>query len=205
MLRKNKSVKKLTTSSLRIIGGQWKRRTISFIAVEDLRPTPDRVRETLFNWLQFEIQGQRCLDAFAGSGALGLEALSRGAAECVFMEKHSSQAKQLQQTLIDLGKPTPVLVGDTLLLLSQQKTAFDVVFLDPPYALNFWQPVCDILVKQQLIHTDSWIYIEADRDWSELGLSNDWQAIKSTRAGSVHGFLARYTPSVEVQEATSSE
>ena len=86
MLRKNEPSKKLTTSSLRIIGGQWKRRTISFIAVEDLRPTPDRVRETLFNWLQFEIQGQRCLDAFAGSGALGLEALSRGAAECVFME-----------------------------------------------------------------------------------------------------------------------
>jgi 16S rRNA (guanine966-N2)-methyltransferase len=123
MLRKNDSSKKLTTSSLRIIGGQWKRRTISFIAVEDLRPTPDRVRETLFNWLQFEIQGQRCLDAFAGSGALGLEALSRNAAECVFMEKHSSQAKQLQQTLIDLGKPTPVLVGDTLLLLSQQKNS----------------------------------------------------------------------------------
>lgn len=205
MLRKNESAKKLTTSSLRIIGGQWKRRTISFIAVEDLRPTPDRVRETLFNWLQFEIQGQRCLDAFAGSGALGLEALSRGAAECVFMEKHSSQAKQLQQTLIDLGKPTPVLVGDTLLLLSQQKTAFDVVFLDPPYSLNFWQPVCDILVNQQLIHAESWIYIEADRDWSDLGLSNDWQAVKSTRAGSVHGFLARYTPSVEAQEATSSE
>lgn len=205
MLRKNEPTKKLTTSSLRIIGGQWKRRTISFIAVDDLRPTPDRVRETLFNWLQFEIQGQRCLDAFAGSGALGLEALSRGAAECVFMEKHSSQAKQLQQTLIDLGKPTPVLVGDTLLLLSQQKTAFDVVFLDPPYSLNFWQPVCDILVKQQLIHTDSWIYIEADRDWSDLGLSNNWQAIKSTRAGSVHGFLARYTPSVEVQEVTTSE
>lgn len=205
MLRKNEPTKKLTTSSLRIIGGQWKRRTISFIAVDDLRPTPDRVRETLFNWLQFEIQGQRCLDAFAGSGALGLEALSRGAAECVFMEKHSSQAKQLQQTLIDLGKPTPVLVGDTLLLLSQQKTAFDVVFLDPPYSLNFWQPVCDILVKQQLIHTDSWIYIEADRDWSDLGLSNNWQAIKSTRSGSVHGFLARYTPSVEVQEVTTSE
>lgn len=193
-MRKSDSAKKITTSSLRIIGGQWKRRILTFIVVDDLRPTPDRVRETLFNWLQFEIQGKRCLDAFAGSGALGVEALSRNAAECVFIEKHAGQAKQLQQTLTDFGKPMPVLVGDTLQLLNQQKTPFDVVFLDPPYALNFWQPVCELLVKQQLIHADSWIYIEADRDWSDLGLSAEWQAIKNTRAGSVHGFLARYIP-----------
>ena len=193
-MRKSDSAKKITTSSLRIIGGQWKRRILTFIVVDDLRPTPDRVRETLFNWLQFEIQGKRCLDAFAGSGALGVEALSRNAAECVFIEKHAGQAKQLQQTLTDFGKPMPVLVGDTLQLLNQQKTPFDVVFLDPPYALNFWQPVCELLVKQQLIHADSWIYIEADRDWSALDLPTEWQAIKNTRAGSVHGFLARYIP-----------
>ena len=193
-MRKSDSAKKITTSSLRIIGGQWKRRILTFIVVDDLRPTPDRVRETLFNWLQFEIQGKRCLDAFAGSGALGVEALSRNAAECVFIEKHAGQAKQLQQTLTDFGKPMPVLVGDTLQLLNQQKTPFDVVFLDPPYALNFWQPVCELLVKQQLIHADSWIYIEADRDWSALDLPTEWQAIKNTRAGSVHGFLVRYIP-----------
>lgn len=193
-MRKSDSAKKITTSSLRIIGGQWKRRILTFILVDDLRPTPDRVRETLFNWLQFEIQGKRCLDAFAGSGALGVEALSRNAAECVFIEKHAGQAKQLQQTLTDFGKPMPVLVGDTLQLLNQQKTPFDVIFLDPPYALNFWQPVCELLVKQQLIHADSWIYIEADRDWSALDLPTEWQAIKNTRAGSVHGFLARYIP-----------
>jgi 16S rRNA (guanine966-N2)-methyltransferase len=193
-LRKSDSAKKITTSSLRIIGGQWKRRILTFIVVDDLRPTPDRVRETLFNWLQFEIQGKRCLDAFAGSGALGVEALSRNAAECVFIEKHAGQAKQLQQTLTDFGKPMPVLVGDTLQLLNQQKMPFDVVFLDPPYTLNFWQPVCELLVKQQLIHADSWIYIEADRDWSALGLPTEWQAIKNTRAGNVHGFLARYIP-----------
>ena len=193
-MRKSDSAKKITTSSLRIIGGQWKRRILTFIVVDDLRPTPDRVRETLFNWLQFEIQGKRCLDAFAGSGALGVEALSRNAAECVFIEKHAGQAKQLQEALTDFGKPMPVLVGDTLQLLNQQKTPFDVIFLDPPYALNFWQPVCELLVKQQLIHADSWIYIEADRDWSALGLPVAWQAIKNTRAGSVHGFLVRYIP-----------
>ncbi len=193
-MRKSDSAKKITTSSLRIIGGQWKRRILTFIVVDDLRPTPDRVRETLFNWLQFEIQGKRCLDAFAGSGALGVEALSRNAAECVFIEKHAGQAKQLQEALTDFGNPMPVLVGDTLQLLNQQKTPFDVIFLDPPYALNFWQPVCELLVKQQLIHADSWIYIEADRDWSALDLPTEWQAIKNTRAGSVHGFLARYIP-----------
>ena len=193
-MRKSDSAKKITTSSLRIIGGQWKRRILTFIVVDDLRPTPDRVRETLFNWLQFEIQGKRCLDAFAGSGALGVEALSRNAAECVFIEKHAGQAKQLQQTLTDFGKPMPVLVGDTLQLLNQQKMPFDVIFLDPPYTLNFWQPVCELLVKQQLIHADSWIYIEADRDWSALDLPTEWQAIKNTRAGNVHGFLARYIP-----------
>ncbi len=165
---------------------------ISFIAVDGLRPTPDRVRETVFNWLQFDIQGRRCLDAFAGSGALGVEALSRGASDCVFIEKNPAQAKHLQQALADLGKALPVLVGDTLQLLSQQKTAFDVVFLDPPYALKFWQPVCEILVQQQLIHADSWIYLEADCDWPALNLPSNWQCLKSTRAGSVHGFLARY-------------
>jgi len=77
-------MKKPSSSQVRIIGGQWKRRSLSFLAVNDLRPTPDRVRETLFNWLQFDIQGTRCLDMFAGSGALGAEALSRGASECIF-------------------------------------------------------------------------------------------------------------------------
>lgn len=201
-MRKNEPAKKLAISSLRIIGGQWKRRTLTFIAVEDLRPTPDRVRETLFNWLQFEIQGKRCLDAFAGSGALGVEALSRGAADCVFMEKHSAQAKQLQQTLNDFGKPSTVLLGDSLQLLSQQTIPFDVVFLDPPYALNFWQPVCAILSAKQLIHADSWIYIEADREWSALDLPSTWQVEKSTRAGSVHGFLVRYQATA-LAEATN--
>jgi len=78
---------KPSASTLRIIGGQWKRRNVRFLAVDDLRPTPDRVRETVFNWLQFDIRDKRCLDAFAGSGALGLEALSRGASHCLFLEK----------------------------------------------------------------------------------------------------------------------
>ena len=91
-------MKKPATSSLRIIGGQWKRRNLSFLTIEGLRPTPDRVRETLFNWLQFDIQGKRCLDAFAGSGALGAEALSRGASFCVFIE--SASMSKLNKMLV---------------------------------------------------------------------------------------------------------
>ena len=187
-------MKKPTTSTLRIIGGQWKRRNVSFLAVDDLRPTPDRVRETIFNWLQFDIQGKRCLDAFAGSGALGLEALSRGAADCVFIEKHPAQAKQLQHTLTTLGASSSVLCGDSLHILAQHTQAFDVVFLDPPYALKLWQPVAALLVERALIHADTLAYLEADCDWPTLSLPAQWQCLKSTKAGTVHGFLARYQP-----------
>ncbi len=111
---------KPSASTLRIIGGQWKRRNVRFLAVDDLRPTPDHVRETVFNWLQFDIQGKRCLDAFAGSGALGLEALSRGAASCLFLEKSAVQARQLQATLNELGAANAdIRTGDSLTLLAR--------------------------------------------------------------------------------------
>lgn len=185
-------MKKPATSQLRIIGGQWKRRSLSFLAIEDLRPTPDRVRETVFNWLQFDIRGKRCLDMFAGSGALGAEALSRGAESCVFIEKNAAQAQYLKQGLQHFGHTPTVLVGDSLQLLTQQKTVFDVVFLDPPYALKFWQSACELLVTHQLIEVNSLIYIESDCEWSDLALPPQWHCLKSTKAGSVHGFLAQY-------------
>lgn len=182
---------KPNSSQVRIIGGQWKRRSLSFLAVNDLRPTPDRVRETLFNWLQFDIQGTRCLDMFAGSGALGVEALSRGAAECVFFEKNTAQGKHLQQAILNFGQQPQVLIGDSLQLIRQQQQAFDIVFLDPPYSLNLWQTACQLLIEQKLIHQESLIYIEADKDWTALALPEYWQFFKSTKAGSVHSYLAK--------------
>lgn len=183
---------KPSTSTLRIIGGQWKRRNVRFLAVDDLRPTPDRVRETIFNWLQFDIQGKRCLDAFAGSGALGLEALSRGAAGCLFLEKSSVQARQLQTTLKDLGAANgDVWTGDSLTLLSRVTEPFDLVFLDPPYALNLWLPVIALLAERQLLAADCLIYVEADKPWEELGIPEGWEYFKETKAGSVKGYLAR--------------
>lgn len=192
---------KIPSSTLRIIGGQWKRRNIRFLAVDGLRPTPDRVRETLFNWLQFDIANTRCLDCFAGSGALGLEALSRGATSCLFIEKHPAQARQLQQTLGELMTPLPaettVACQDALSVLHQQKAPFDVIFIDPPYALNLWQPICQALVAQSLIHTDTVLYLEADREWSALGLNAEWHLVKETQAGTVRGFLVHYHPSTQ--------
>lgn len=184
-------MKKPSNSQVRIIGGQWKRRSLSFLAINDLRPTPDRVRETLFNWLQFDIQGTRCLDMFAGSGALGVEALSRGAAECIFFEKNPAQAKHLQQAISNFGQQPEVLIGDSLQLIRQQQQAFDIVFLDPPYSLNLWQAACQLLIEQKLIHQNSLIYIEADKDWAALALPDCWQYFKSTKAGSVHSYLAK--------------
>ena len=181
---------KPSSSTLRIIGGEWRRRNIRFLAVDDLRPTPDRVRETLFNWLQFDIRDRRCLDAFAGSGALGLEALSRGAASCCFLEKHPAQARHLQSVLKELAPDrSRVLTGDSLALIPRLDGPFDLVFLDPPYALNFWQPALDLLTRHGLLATDCTIYVEADKPLDALGLPDGWECLKSTKAGTVQGFL----------------
>lgn len=182
-------------SRLRIIGGQWKRRYLPFLAIDGLRPTPDRVRETLFNWLQFDIRGWHCLDAFAGSGALGVEALSRGAASCLFLERHPAQARFLQEQLQTLeAVEARVRCADSLqLLASLEATPFDLVFLDPPYALNLWAPACALLLQHKLLHADSLVYMEADKPWSALGLPAHWICLKETRAGSVYGFLTQAT------------
>ncbi|MGB4343307.1 MAG: 16S rRNA (guanine(966)-N(2))-methyltransferase RsmD, partial [Moraxellaceae bacterium] len=128
-----------SSNTLRIVGGKWRSRRLRFVDAEGLRPTPDRVRETLFNWLQFEIPGAHCLDAFAGSGALGFEALSRGAASVVMMERQRPQYQALQQAATELGaEDARLLCGDAASLLAspgdwRPLNGFDVVFLDPPY------------------------------------------------------------------------
>lgn len=129
---------------LRIIGGEWRSRRLRFPAIDGLRPTLDRVRETLFNWLQHDIHNARVLDAFAGSGALGLEALSRGAKEVVFLEKHPKAALQLKNNLTDLNVPNAqVWAGDALQWLDSQPEPYDIIFLDPPFGKNLLQPSID--------------------------------------------------------------
>src|SRR6202035_482227 len=135
-------------NSVRIIAGACRGRRIHFPDLPDLRPTPDRVRETLFNWLQHSLTGTRCLDLFAGSGALGLEALSRGAAEVVFVEQFPAASRTLQEQLVRLGgegKGRVMEMGAARFLRTSVKP-FDVAFLDPPFgkdALAEYIPMLD--------------------------------------------------------------
>src|SRR5690606_23249515 len=132
------------SQQLRIIGGQWRSRRLRFPAIDGLRPTLDRIRETVFNWLQFDVEGARVLDAFAGSGALGFEALSRGAKEVILLEKHPAAALQLTDNLQLLeARNAQVWAGDALLWLEQNPEPFDLVFLDPPFHQNLLQPAIE--------------------------------------------------------------
>ena len=187
-----------SSNTLRIVGGKWRSRRLRFVDAEGLRPTPDRVRETLFNWLQFEIPGAHCLDAFAGSGALGFEALSRGAASVVMMERQRPQYQALQQAASELGaEDARLLCGDAEALLAspgdwRPLNGFDVVFLDPPYNKGLVASTFSTLLRANLLHPGSLLYIESELDWAALGLPEDMQVIRTTRAGLVHAFLARY-------------
>lgn len=188
---------------LRIVGGKWRSRRIRFVDAEGLRPTPDRVRETLFNWLQFEISGARCLDAFAGSGALGFEALSRGAAQVVMLEKQRAQFLALQAAAQELQADDAVLVaGDALSLLKipaawQAADGFDGVFLDPPFHQSLLPEICAVLQTRSLLRAGAFVYIESESEWPALALPSVFVVQKTARAGLVHAYLARYQPDAE--------
>lgn len=164
-----------TQHQLRIIGGQFRSRRLKFAAVDGLRPTLDRVRETLFNWLQYEVEGARVLDAFSGSGALGFEALSRGAKEVIFLEKHPKAALQIRENLASLNaKNAQLWAGDALAWLQQNPQPFDLVFLDPPFGKNLLQPSIDSL---QLL-PGAWVYVEHETGLA-LNLPAGWEEHRS--------------------------
>ncbi len=175
-------------NQLRIIGGEWKRRQLAFASIEGLRPTPDRVRETLFNWLMWDIQNAQVLDLCTGSGALGFEALSRGAKHVTMIEPDRTQAQFLKQN-IQLLKAENCLLKVTTAqqALSTLKSSFDLVFLDPPYSLDLWEELAKL--ADPLIAENGLIYVEADRDLNSLNLPATWQAMKQTKAGSVRAAL----------------
>ena len=177
-------------NQLRIIGGEWKRRQLPFASIEGLRPTPDRVRETLFNWLMWDIQNTNVLDICAGSGALAFEALSRGASQVVMIEPNAQQAKFLKDNL-ELLKVTnqraKLKIATAQQTLPALKDQFDVVFLDPPYSLDLWEELA--VLADPLIKNDGFIYIEADRDLSQLKIPSSWIQIKNTKAGTVRAGL----------------
>ena len=183
--------------TLRIIAGTWRGRTWRF-PEGDIRPTPDRVRETLFNWLNADIAGARCLDLFAGSGALGLEALSRGAQRVVFVEQAQVPARELRQTLALWGGESAaaaqLYVLDANRYLAGAAERFDVVFLDPPFAAGLLKPVAERLEAGQWLTPGAVIYAECPSREALPALPATWTLAKSGRAGEVGYHLLRRTP-----------
>ena len=161
--------------------------------VPGLRPTSERIRETLFNWLAPSIHGARCLDLFAGTGALGLEALSRGAGEVVFVEKSALAAKVLRANarLLDAGG-IDVRQADAYEFLSDAASGtYDVVFLDPPFAADMLDDLCRLLDEAALLKTGSLVYLEDDRSRPQVELPRNWGLLKSKTAGNVLYLLAQ--------------
>lgn len=176
---------------LRIIGGQWRGRRWSFPELPGLRPTPDRVRETLFNWLAPILPGTRCLDLFAGSGALGLEALSRGAASVTFVERQPVAARALRDTLRLLNaQDAQVEAVDALYWLRQAATPFEIVLLDPPFGQGLLEPICTILEMEGWLSASAWIYLEAEAATERLVLPQNWVLRREKTAGAVSYRLA---------------
>ncbi len=176
---------------IRIIGGEWARRLLPVAAVPGLRPTGDRMRETLFNWLQFELAGARVLDAFAGTGALGLEALSRGAAEAVFVERHPKAARQLQANLNALDvRSARVVRADTLRWLEGRAEPFDIVFVDPPFDERLQQAVVERLTAGW-IRSGGWVYVEQPRAQTLPQVPSGWALHRDRVAGEVRYLLYR--------------
>jgi 16S rRNA (guanine966-N2)-methyltransferase len=182
-----------SSNRLRIIGGQWRSRQLSFVEAPGLRPTPDRIRETLFNWLQGDVASARCLDLFAGSGAIAFEALSRHAAEVVLVEMHPKAARQLRDNLqllengdVSRGK---VVNADALNFLKRDSKPFDLIFLDPPYRKGLLPQVLDLIIGKRLLTERGLIYLEHEAeesfDWSVWGLA----IRKRSKAGQVMGYL----------------
>jgi 16S rRNA (guanine966-N2)-methyltransferase len=178
---------------VRIIGGIWRGRRIEFPEVEGLRPTPDRVRETLFNWLQHAIAGARCLDLFAGSGAIGLEALSRGAAHVVFVEQSAAAARSLRTQLERLGggPRAQVIEAGAARFLRAPGEPFDVVFLDPPFGIGALAEYAPQLENGHWLKAHALVYLECERAAGVPPLPAGWELLKSKSAGEVGYHLAR--------------
>jgi 16S rRNA (guanine966-N2)-methyltransferase len=179
--------------SVRIIGGAWRGRRIAFPDLPDLRPTPDRVRETLFNWLQHELAGARCLDLFAGSGALGLEALSRGAKELVLVEDDPAAARNLTEQIqrLEAFRQASVVEMDAYKYLLRPAEPFDIIFVDPPFKSDAIPGLTALLDAGAWLRTGSLVYLESPRELGVPTLPERWDMLKSKSAGEVGYYLAR--------------
>lgn len=173
---------------VRVIAGLWRGRKLPVQNAEGLRPTTDRVKETLFNWLMHDIAHSRCLDCFAGSGSLGIEALSRQAQAVVFLEKFANAANQLKKNLQALkSEQGSVIHTDTLAYLAQKNNGepFNIVFIDPPFHQGFVPQVLNLLAENNWLAPNAILYVETEKNHPPLELPQGWQILKEKAAGMV--------------------
>lgn len=175
-----------TNGQIRIIGGQWRGRRLPVPDSPGLRPTTDRIRETLFNWLTPWIANARCLDCFAGSGALGFEALSRGAAQVTSLESERHIVRQLEKNLLLLAETrVQVIHTDTLAYLSRPSQAQDIVFVDPPFRQTLLANTLNLLETQGWLAEQALIYVECEREHGLPVTPARWQLLREKTAGQV--------------------
>lgn len=192
---KNEKIKGVNSpGQVRIIGGQWRGRKLPVLNAEGLRPTTDRNKETLFNWLMPFINDARCLDVFAGSGGLGLEALSRYAAHCDFIDLDKQAASQLKSnlTLLKANDQASAAVhqGDALGILSGiSTTPYDIVFVDPPFAKSLVAPTLAALEDNKLVQSGSVVYLEHESALTTPALPGHWQVIKDKQTSALRYML----------------
>lgn len=174
---------------LRIIGGEWRSRVLHFADVADIRPTPDRIRETLFNWLQWQITGARCLDLFAGSAALSFEALSRGAAQVTAFELNHAAARSIRENCRTLGTSKLELIEGSALDRLQHgavPSPYNLVFVDPPFASGLYEPCFTALQERGWLAPGALIYVEASQSLDGFRVPATWQLQREKRGGDVH-------------------
>ena len=179
-------------NQVRIIGGVWKRTPLPVADRPGLRPTPDRVRETLFNWLGQDLTGWHCLDAFAGTGALGLEAASRGAADVLLVESEGALVDQLRTIVKKLdASNVRVQRGNALSVLATQPAgSLDLVFLDPPFDADLFDKA--LAAARPALRSEGFLYLEAPSEWQGEALArHGLEAVRHMKAGAVHGHLLR--------------
>jgi 16S rRNA (guanine966-N2)-methyltransferase len=181
----------MTRNRVRIIGGAWRSRLIAFPARRDLRPTPDRVRETLFNWLGQDLTGKTCLDLFAGSGALGFEAASRGARRVLMVESDPATFRALQASreLLNAGA-VELARADALEFLRADAGRYDVVFVDPPFRSDYWRRVAPLLPRR--LEPAALVYYESAPGREP---APEWEVHRQGRAGQVKYQLLKARPS----------
>jgi len=196
MQRKNKKNSKTRGSRpgrLRIVAGKWRSRLLPVPDVPGLRPTSERIRETLFNWLAPTIEGTRCLDLFAGTGALGIEALSRGAGSVEFVENSKLAVQALRESLQALSDTNAVIhEADAVAYLNSESPAtFDTVFVDPPFAADRYAELCRLLASHCWLAKGAHIYLEQDSSQTIPDLPEGWELLNEKLAGNVRYSLIR--------------